>query len=125
VARKAAFAKERESLQGLVLSREFEQAVYKTQELMAIFPQEPELVDLLDRAREARRAARKEDYTRRRQDFEELVRNRDFDGALRAVERLMAEFPEEPGLQEEVRRTRAARDQSQHKTADTPRRDGF
>src|ERR1017187_3874776 len=60
VARKAAFAKERESLQGLVTSREFEQAVYKTQELMAIFPQEPELVDLLDRAREARdRAARK------------------------------------------------------------------
>jgi tetratricopeptide (TPR) repeat protein len=49
VARKAAFAKERESLHGLVTSQEFEQAVYKTQELMAIFPQEPELVDLLDR----------------------------------------------------------------------------
>jgi serine/threonine-protein kinase len=124
VARKAAFAKERESLQGLVRSREFEQAVYKTQELLAIFPQEPELVDLLDRAREARdRAARKEAYARRREVFEELVRNRDFDGAVTAVERLVAEFPEETELLEDLRRTRAARDQTQHKTADTPRRD--
>jgi len=114
VARKAAFAKERESLQGLVSSREFEQAVYKTQELMAIFPQDPELMDLLDRAREARdRAARKEAYARRRKDFEELVRNRDFDGAVTAVERLIAEFPEEAELQEDLRRTRAARAQAQ------------
>ena len=119
VARKAAFAKERESVQGLVASREFEQAVYKTQELMAIFPQEPELVDLLDRAREARRAARKEDYTRRRKDFEELVRNRDWDGAVRAVERLIAEFPEEPELLEDLRQTRAVRDQAQHRTGYT------
>ena len=110
VARKAAFAKERESLQGLVTSREFEQVVYKTQELMAIFPQEPELVDLLDRAREARdRAARREAYALRRKHFEELVRNRDFDAAVAAVERLMAEFPEQPELQEDLRRTRAAR----------------
>jgi len=124
VARKAAFAKERESLQGLSTSREFEQAFYKTQELLAIFPKEPELVDLLDRAREARdRAARKEAYARRRRDFEELVRNRDFNNAVTAVERLVAEFPEEPELQEDLRRTRAARDQAQHKTADTRRRD--
>jgi hypothetical protein len=82
---------------------------------MAIFPQEPELVDLLDQAREARdRAARKEAYARRRKDFDELVRNRDFDGALTAVERLVAEFPEEPELQEDLRRTRAARNQAQH-----------
>jgi hypothetical protein len=115
VARKAAFAKERESLQGLSTSRELEQAFYKTQELMAIFPQDPELVDLLDRAREARdRAARKEAYARRRKDFEELLRNRDFVNAVAAVERLIAEFPEEPELQEDLRRTRAARDQGQH-----------
>jgi len=115
VARKAAFAKERESLQGLMASREFEQAVYKTQELLAIFPQEPELVDLLDRVRESRdRAARKEAYARRRKEFEELVRNRDFDGAVTAVERLVAEFPEETELQEDLRRTRAARDQAHH-----------
>jgi serine/threonine-protein kinase len=118
VARKAAIAKERESLQGLVTSREFDQALFKTKELLAIFPQEPELVDLLERAREARdRAARKEAYARRRQDFEELVRNRDFDNAVTAVERLVAEFPEEPELQEDLRRTRAARDQARHKTA--------
>jgi len=125
VARKAAFAKERESLQGLSTSREFEQAFYKTQELLAIFPQEPELVDLLDRAREARdRAARKEAYARRRKDFEQLLRNRDFEAAVTAVEGLIAEFPEEPELQEDLRRTRAARDQAQPKTANTPRRDG-
>jgi serine/threonine-protein kinase len=118
MARKAAFAKERESLQGLKTSREFDQALFKTRELLAIFPQEPELVDILERAREARdRAARKEDYEQRRKDFEELVRNRDFDNAVTAVERLIAEFPEEPELQEDLRRARAARDQAQHKTA--------
>ncbi|HEX3747538.1 MAG TPA: protein kinase [Bryobacteraceae bacterium] len=112
VARKAAFAKERESLQGLVTSREFEQAVYKTQELLAIFPQEPELVDLLDKARQARdRAARKEAYAQRRTEFEELLRNRDFGRAVMAVERLMIDFPEEQELHEDLRRARLARDQ--------------
>ena len=126
VARKAAIAKEREALQGLVTSREFEQAVYKTQELLAIFPQEPELVDLLDRARQSRdRAARKEAYSRRRKDFEELLRNRDFDAAVTAVERLAAEFPEQPELQEDLRRARAERDQAQPNSTYTPRRDGL
>ncbi len=117
VARKAAFAKERESLSGLTTSREFEQAVYKTQELMAIFPQEPELVDLLDQARQSRdRAARREAYAQRRKEFEELLRHRDFDGAVTAVARLIGEFPEEPELQEDFRRARAARD-AHHRTA--------
>ena len=116
VARKAAIAKERESLQGLVKSSEFEQAVYKTQELLAIFPQEPELVDLLDRARQARdRAARKEAYARRRRDFEELMQNGDFDGAITALERLAADFPEQPEIMEDLRRTLAARDQARQK----------
>ena len=112
VARKAAIARERESLQGLVKSSDFEQAVYKTQELLAIFPQEPELVDLLDRARQARdRAARKEAYAQRRKNFEELLRNRDFDGAVTVVERLIADFPDDLSLLDDLRRARAARDQ--------------
>jgi hypothetical protein len=107
-----------ESPQGLVRSREFAQPIYGTKELQAIFSPEPEPLDLLDHARRDR-AARKETYARRRKDFEELVRNRDFDGAVSAAERLALEFPEEPDSLEDLRRARAARDQAQRKTAAT------
>ena len=124
--RKQAYEEGRGEVAALMKSREFDRAIGKLQELASAFPEEPEVEDELRRARATReQAARKEEYARGRKQFEELVRNRQFDRAVSAAERLSIAFPEEPELQEDLRRARAARDQARRKIAYTRRREGF
>jgi hypothetical protein len=124
--RKQAYEEGRTEVAALMKNREFDRAIGRLQELAAAFPEEPEVEDELRRARATReQAARKAEYARGRKELEELVRNRDFDRAVSAAERLSTAFPEEPELQDDLRRARAARDQAQRKNAYTRRREGF
>ena len=125
-ARKEEYARNRKEIEALMTHRKFEEAVARARQLVETFPEEPELHEIVRRAAEARdRAARKEAYARGRKEFEELVRKCHFDQAVSAVERLSIAFPEEPELQEDLRRARAARNQAQRKNAYTRRREGF
>ncbi|HEX3742301.1 MAG TPA: protein kinase [Bryobacteraceae bacterium] len=125
-ARKKAYAESRKELDALLKGSQFDQAIDRTRRLMSTYPDEVELQDFLRRAMEGRgQAARQEAYSLGRKDFEELLWNRDFEEAISAVEQLIETFPEEPELKEDWRRACAARDQAQRKTAYARRRDGF
>jgi serine/threonine-protein kinase len=124
--RRQAYEEGRGEVAVLMKNQEFDRAIGRLQELAAAFPEEADVEDELRRARASReQAARKADYARGRKELEEFVRNRDFDRAVSAAERLSTAFPEEPELQDDLRRARAARDQAQRKNAYTRRREGF
>jgi len=119
-ARREAYIQSRKELDGLIKSREFEQAIAKATLLIATFPDEPELQDDLKRAREARdQAARKEAYAHSCQELDLLMKERRFEPAVAAAQQLIAAFPEEPGLQEVLRRAREALDHAARKEAYT------
>ena len=115
-ARKGAFVQGRKEFDALFKSRRFDEAVAKATALIAAFPDEPELQDDLTRASQAReQRARQETLARGRQTLENLMKDRQFDQAVAAAERMIANFPDEPEMQETLRRARQARDQAARK----------
>ena len=116
--RKAAYIKRRAEFEALMRKRSFAEAIAKAEELIAAFPDESELRDDLRRARDARQqAARKDAYSQGRADFETLLRNRRFDEAIAKAQQLIAAFPGDPDLEDDLRRARDARQQAARKDA--------
>ena len=113
-ARKEAYKRDRQAFDVLMRDSRFAQAVTAAQQLIAVFPQEPEPPELL---RRAEKAAREEAYQRDRQAFEALMRDSRFEQAVAAAERMIAAYPEEPALLELAHRAREARDEAARKAA--------
>jgi serine/threonine-protein kinase len=111
-ARQETYTKGRRDLAALLKNRQFDQAIARAEELIAAYPEEPELQDDLRRIREARAdAARRQAYAESRREVDALLKNRQFDQAISLMEKLAAAFPDDPGLQEELHRAIESRDE--------------
>ena len=109
--RKDAYSRGCRDFEALMRDGKFEQAVTAAERLIAAYPEEKEPPELLSRARKAREEAeRKAAYSRDRQDFEALMRDRKFEQAITAAQQLMTTFPEDPDVPELLRDAQAARE---------------
>ena len=113
-----AYAQGRQQAEALRNKRQFDDAMALLEKLRAQFPEDQVLQqDLVAVAGAKRDYLRQERYTAERRRAAELVRTRKFDDAIRSLEALQGEFPNDPILQEELKTAAGAKELQERREA--------
>lgn len=116
--RKQKYEEGRIAVELLLRKQKFDDAIRALEKLLEQFPKDRLLEADLNGAREAKEShQRKQTYEKGRAEAEQLIRDREFDRAIRLLEKLMEQFPKDRTLDDDLKNARTGKERSEQKQA--------